>query len=72
MKPTTIVIDEIRAASRIHARLLDAFIKLTDDELSRSRHGFAEESLQELLEKLRSERKEYGVTAGLIGIVNAA
>ncbi|MFC7332962.1 hypothetical protein [Rhodocista pekingensis] len=51
---------EVRHSCRVHARLLDAFIDLTREELGRHTPGFVEESLRELLETLRTERKLYG------------
>ena len=41
--PAQMVADEVRMASRIHARLLDAFIDLTERELTGLAPGFAEE-----------------------------
>ncbi len=62
------VADEVRTACRVHARLLDAFIDLTEKELSRLSPGFAEESLLESLEKMRAARKAYGGLAGVIAV----
>jgi len=59
------IADEVRNASRIHARLLDGFIAMTEQELARLAPGFAEESLIESLERLRAARKSYGTTAGV-------
>ncbi len=64
--------DEVRKACRIHARLLDAFIAMTENELSQLSSGFAEESLLESLENMRSARKSYGSMAGVITVSNAA
>jgi hypothetical protein len=68
---------DIRQSCHVHARLLDAFIALTAAELERCAQGFVEESLSELLETLRSERKVYGALGGVMpiqaaGIENAA
>ncbi|MCG5241743.1 hypothetical protein [Azospirillum doebereinerae] len=60
------IADEVRTASRIHARLLDGFIAMTEQELARLAPGFAEESLLESLERLRAARKSYGTTAGVV------
>ncbi len=57
---------EIRRSCHVHARLLDAFIALTAAELDRHSSGFVGESLQELLEALRTERKVYGVAGGIM------
>ncbi|MBP2227587.1 hypothetical protein J2847_000867 [Azospirillum agricola] len=67
--PTPMIADEVRTASRIHARLLDGFIALTEGELAGLAPGFAQESLQESLERLRAARKSYG---GIAGVVVAA
>ncbi len=64
--PAPMVADEVRTASRIHARLLDAFIELTERELAGLAPGFAEESLLESLERLRAARKSYGSMAGVV------
>lgn len=68
---------DVRHSCLVHARLLDAFIALTTAELDRQGNGFVSESLTELLESLREERKVYGVLGGiapapLIAIGNAA
>jgi len=68
---------EIRHSCHVHARLLDAFIALTQAELSNHAPGFVEESLGELLENLRAERRAYGALGGVMpapapAIVNAA
>ncbi|SMF73360.1 hypothetical protein SAMN02982917_4258 [Azospirillum oryzae] len=68
--PAHKVADEVRLASRIHARLLDAFIDLTERELAGLAPGFAEESLTEALEALRAARKNYGTTAGVMVVSN--
>ncbi len=68
--PAQMVADEVRMASRIHARLLDAFIDLTERELAGVSPGFAEESLMEALEALRAARKSYGSTAGVMVVSN--
>jgi len=58
--------EEIRIACHVHARLLDSFIALTEAELGRHESGFVEESLQEMLESLRSERKSFGALGGVV------
>lgn len=63
--PAPMVADEVRNACRIHARLLDSFIALTEKELAQLAPGFAEESLLESLEKLRAARKSYGSLGGV-------
>lgn len=68
--PAQKVADEVRKASRIHARLLDAFIDMTERELAALAPGFAEESLTESLERLRAARKSYGSTAGVMVVSN--
>lgn len=72
MPSSPMVADEVRKACRIHARLLDAFIDLTENELAQLNPGFAEESLRESLEKLRTARKSYGAMAGVVAVSNAA
>ncbi|HYE52102.1 MAG TPA: hypothetical protein VEB20_21075 [Azospirillaceae bacterium] len=59
---------DIRHSCRVHARLLDSFIDLTRAELEQHGPGFVEESLRELLESLRSERRAYGVLAGVVPV----
>lgn len=66
------IADEVRQACRIHARLLDAFIELTQIELEKLELGFAEESLRESLEKMRAARRSYGTLAGVVPVSNAA
>jgi len=70
--PAPMVADEVRNACRIHARLLDAFIALTEKELAQLAPGFAEESLLESLEKLRAARKSYGSLGGVVPVEMAA
>lgn len=70
--PANTVADEVRKACRIHARLLDAFIDLTQRELAQLSPGFAEESLTESLERLRAARKSYGGYAGVIAVPAAS
>lgn len=60
----------LRNASRVHARLLDSFIELTRAELDKQSCAFAQESLRELLEALRLDRKTYGSIAGLVAVVD--
>lgn len=66
--PAPKVADEVRKACRIHARLLDAFIAMTEQELAQLTPGFAEESLVESLEKMRAARKSYGGLAGVMAV----
>lgn len=67
------IADEIRNACRLHARLLDAFIDMTQKELNQlAPGGFAEESLRESLERLRAARREYGSVGGVVLVSNAA
>lgn len=66
--PVPMVADEVRHACRVHARLLDAFIDLTEKELAQLTPGFVEESLTESLEKLRAARKAYGGLAGVVAV----
>ncbi|AIB11629.1 hypothetical protein [Azospirillum argentinense] len=66
--PAPMVADEVRQACRIHARLLDAFITLTEQELAQLAPGFAEESLMESLEKMRAARKSYGALGGVVAL----
>lgn len=70
--PAPIIADEVRKACRLHARLLDAFIELTQKELNQLQPGFAEESLRESLERLRAARKDYGSVGGVVLVSNAA
>jgi hypothetical protein len=72
MMPAQPVSTEIRTACRAHARLLDAFIEMTRAEMDRHHSSFAEESLREMLEIMRNDRKKYGALAGLIPVENAA
>lgn len=60
---------EIRHSCSVHASLLDSFIELTQAELAQHNPGFVEESLAELLESLRSERRLYGVIGGVRPVV---
>jgi hypothetical protein len=61
---------ELRNASRVHARLLDGFIEMTRTELDKQSCSFAQESLREMLESLRADRKHYGTLAGLVAVVD--
>lgn len=70
--PGLTIAAELRKACRIHARLLDAFIDMTEKELHQVPPGFAEESLREALEEMRSARKQYGSMAGVVVVSNAA
>lgn len=70
--PNVMIAAEVRDACRIHARLLDAFIELTQHELNQLPPGFAEESLRESLETLRAARKIYGAFGGVMAVSNAA
>ncbi|WP_207459560.1 hypothetical protein [Azospirillum sp. SYSU D00513] len=70
--PAPIVADEVRQACQIHARLLDAFIDLTQRELESLAPGFVSESLTESIEKLRIARKSYGSLGGVIAVPVAA
>ncbi|QJE72581.1 hypothetical protein HHL28_05240 [Aerophototrophica crusticola] len=60
---------EVRHSARVHAGLLDSFIALTEAELARHANGFVEESLRELLETLRNERRAYGVIGGVAPVL---
>lgn len=66
--PASMVADDVRMACHIHARLLDAFISLTEQELAQLGPGFAEESLRESLEKMRAARKSYGSLGGVVAL----
>jgi hypothetical protein len=70
--PAPIVADEIRQACHIHARLLDAFIDLTEKELALLAPGFAADSLEESIEKLRIARRSYGSLGGVIAVPTRA
>ena len=70
--PGPYISEDIRMACRIHARLLDAFIELTQKELNQLQPGFAEESLRETLENMRAARKSYGSAGGVFVVSNAA
>lgn len=59
---------EIRHSCRVHAKLLDAFIALTEAELERHGPGFIEESLTELLDSLRQDRRTFGTLAGVVAM----
>jgi len=64
---------EVRHSCRVHARLLDAFIEMTSAELqNHNSSAFVAESLQELLETLRSERKAYGALGGMVVVTGPA
>ncbi len=63
---------EVRAACRVHARLLDSFIDITRAEIDRQTCQFTQESLRETLETLRSDRKAYGTLAGVMAVVGNA
>ncbi|HYC05522.1 MAG TPA: hypothetical protein VED40_19680 [Azospirillaceae bacterium] len=62
------ITSDLRHSCRVHARLLDAFIELTTAELERHGPGFVEESLNELLESLRADRRNYGMLAGVVEV----
>lgn len=63
---------ELRYACRIHAALLDQFIEITRLEIEKQPAGFVKDSLQELLDSLRTDRKHYGALASVIAVDNAA
>ncbi|SNS76969.1 MULTISPECIES: hypothetical protein [unclassified Azospirillum] len=60
---------EVRLAATTHARLLDHFIQLTEEEAQKHSDGFTAESLQELLLVLRAERRTYGVASGVVEVM---
>lgn len=62
-------VDEVRRAALVHARLLDSFIQLTEKELVQQEEGFVEESLRELLDLLRTERRTYGTASGVVKVM---
>jgi hypothetical protein len=62
---TNQLVEDIRSACHVHARLLDAFIALTTAEIERLPPGFTQESLRELLDHLRLDRRNYGCVAPL-------
>lgn len=62
-------VDEVRRAALVHARLLDSFIQLTEKELGQQDAGFVEESLRELLDLLRTERRTYGTASGVVKVM---
>lgn len=55
----------LRYASTAHARLLDRFIAMIQQEMAQSSDPFTIESLDEWMETLRAQRREYGVSAGV-------
>lgn len=64
-----IVNDEVQHAAFVHARLLDGFIQATELEMAQQDDGFLKESLRELLEVLRKERRVYGAASGVISMM---
>ena len=62
---------ELRDACRTHVRLLDKLIELTASELEASSSDFTTESLQELLESMREERRTYGAFASPVTVYTA-
>ncbi len=60
---------EVRLAATTHARLLDRFIQLTEDEAQKHTEGFTAESLRELLLVLRDERRTYGAVSGVVEVM---
>lgn len=64
-----IINDEVQHAAFVHARLLDGFIQATELEMAQQEEGFLRESLRELLEVLRNERRGYGAVSGVISVM---
>ena len=64
MRPTAIA-TELRTSALVHARLLDNFIELTRTELERANEDYVRESLSDMLDGLRADRRAYGALGGL-------
>ena len=64
--------NRIAQSSRVHARLIDSFIKVTEAELASQTDPFVRESLQDMLAVLRDDRRGYGVLGGVTAVGNAA
>jgi len=60
---------DINEACLVHARLLDSFIELVREELKATDSAFLEDSLNEMMEQLRSERRLYGTVTPLVRLV---
>ena len=62
----------IAQSSRVHARLIDNFIKVTEAELAGQADPFVRESLQEMITTLRDDRRGYGILGAVMAVSNAA
>ena len=63
---------ELRTAAFTHAKLLDQFIALVQAEMEQVPAGSVQESLAELLEDLRNQRRSCGMVGGVQLVKQAA
>ncbi|UEM23348.1 hypothetical protein JL100_011645 [Skermanella mucosa] len=59
-------------SSRVHARLIERFIEVTESELAGQSDPFVRESLQDLLSTMRDDRRGYGMIGGVMAVSEAA
>ncbi|EWY40174.1 hypothetical protein N825_36215 [Skermanella stibiiresistens SB22] len=62
----------IAQSSRVHARLIERFIEVTEAELAGQSDPFVRESLLDLLSTMRDDRRGYGVLGGVMAVSEAA
>jgi hypothetical protein len=62
----------IAQSSRVHARLIERFIEVTEAELAGQTDNFVRESLEDLLHTMRDDRRGYGTLGGVLPVVEAA
>ena len=59
-------------SSRVHARLIERFIDVTESELAGQSDPFVRENLQDLLSTMRDDRRGYGMIGGVMAVSEAA
>ncbi|QQP87338.1 hypothetical protein IGS68_14530 [Skermanella sp. TT6] len=59
-------------SSRVHARLIERFIEVTESELAGQSDPFVRESLLDLLSTMRDDRRCYGMIGGVMAVSEAA
>jgi hypothetical protein len=62
----------IAQSSRVHARLIERFIEVTEAELASQTDTFVRESLEDLLHTMRNDRRGYGALGGVMPVSEAA
>ncbi len=62
----------IAQSSRVHARLIERFIEVTEAELASQTDTFVRESLEDLLYTMRHDRRGYGALGGVMPVSEAA